>query len=171
MDVCVPATKRLATKCPRDEMAGDEVSPQRNVSRRSVPATKWLATKCPRDEMVCDETAATKWQRRNGGDEKGCTPTGMYYPSTARWRVAGRGVEYFRRGEFLVIGPVVSRWSEWCGFHPYSTLRVYRIRTIPVPSTQKTNIRVSRQRERVVQQYRESRLISQCIRLRQKIKN
>ena len=41
----VPATKWLARKCPRDEMA---------------------ATKCPRDEMASDETAATKRRRRKG---------------------------------------------------------------------------------------------------------
>ena len=51
----VPTTKRQATKCTRDEAAGEEVYPRRNGWRRSVPATKWLATKCTRDE-----TAATK---------------------------------------------------------------------------------------------------------------
>ena len=56
----VPVTKRLATKCPHNEMVGDEVSPQQNARRRSVEVTKWLATKCPCDEMAGDQTAATK---------------------------------------------------------------------------------------------------------------
>ena len=59
-EVQVPATKRLATKCPRDEMVGGEVSSRRNARRRSVHATKWLATKCTGDEMAGDETSATK---------------------------------------------------------------------------------------------------------------
>ena len=41
----VPTTKWLATKCPRDEMASDEV---------------------PRNEMASDEMTATKWLRRKG---------------------------------------------------------------------------------------------------------
>ena len=49
----VPATKWRATKCPRDEMAGDELYPRRNGWRRIVPATKWQAA---------------KRRRRNGGD-------------------------------------------------------------------------------------------------------
>ena len=61
--------KRLATKCPCDEMAGDEVSPRRNARRRTVPTMKWLATKCPRAEMPGDKTAATKQRRRNGDDK------------------------------------------------------------------------------------------------------
>ena len=32
----VPATRQQATKCPHDEMAGDEVYPQRNGWRRNV---------------------------------------------------------------------------------------------------------------------------------------
>ena len=40
-----------ATKCPRDETEGNEVSPRRNDRRRSVPATKWLATKCTSPTM------------------------------------------------------------------------------------------------------------------------
>ena len=52
--------RRPSTKCLRDKMAGDEVSPRRNSWRRTVPATKRQATKCPRDEMAGDETAATK---------------------------------------------------------------------------------------------------------------
>ena len=46
----VPATKRMATKWPRDEMAGDEVSPRRNARRRNGG----------------NETAATKTRRRKG---------------------------------------------------------------------------------------------------------
>ena len=56
----VPATKWRATKCPRDKMAGDEVSPWRNGWRRSVPVTKCLVTKCTRDKMAGDEMAVTK---------------------------------------------------------------------------------------------------------------
>ena len=41
----VPATKWLATKCPRDEMPGDEVSTRRNGWQRSVHGTKWQVSK------------------------------------------------------------------------------------------------------------------------------
>ena len=50
----VPATKRQAAKCTRDEMAGDEVSLQRNGWRRNEPATKQGQRKGG------DETAETK---------------------------------------------------------------------------------------------------------------
>ena len=58
-----------ATKCPRDETTGDEVSPRRNGRRRSVPATKWLATKSTREKMSGDEM----YPRRTGGDETAAT--------------------------------------------------------------------------------------------------
>ena len=53
-EVHVLATKRLATKCPCDEMAGN-----------SVPATKCQATKCPHDEMPGNEVSTRQngWRR------------------------------------------------------------------------------------------------------------
>ena len=69
---------RLSTKCPRNKMAGDEVSQKWNSWRPSVPAPKWLATKCPRDEMAGDEVTPHRNGRQwNGCDERGvpvCSP-------------------------------------------------------------------------------------------------
>ena len=55
----VPGTKRQATKCPRDETAGEELRPRQNGWRRSVSSENMLATKC-----ASDETAETKRQQR-----------------------------------------------------------------------------------------------------------
>ena len=54
----VPTMKWLATKCPCDEMAGNELYPWRNGWWQIVSATKWQAT---------------KRRRQNDGDERCCT--------------------------------------------------------------------------------------------------
>ena len=60
--------RRPSTKCPRDKMAGDEmsrdetagdeVSRRRSVQATKCPATKRLAPKCPGDEKAGDEAGA-----------------------------------------------------------------------------------------------------------------
>ena len=70
----VSAMKWLATKCPRNEMPGDEVSLRRNGWQRSVLATKWQAM---------------KQQRRNSGDEKGCTHKNQLVNSKEQHSVDG----------------------------------------------------------------------------------
>ena len=65
----VPATKRLATKCPRYEMAGDELYPWRNCWWQSVPVTKWQATKRWRrncNKMGCTQRGGSHYSAVGG---------------------------------------------------------------------------------------------------------
>ena len=85
LHVFVRHPRRPSTKCPRDKMAGDEVSLGRNGWRRSVPATKCLATNCTRDETAGDVVSPRRnGRRRNGGDETAAT-TGRVYPDDKCW--------------------------------------------------------------------------------------
>ena len=62
--------RRPSKMCPRDKMAGDEVSLWRNGWRRNVPVTKWLVTNCTRNETAGDELSP-QWngRRRKGGNK------------------------------------------------------------------------------------------------------
>ena len=84
----VPATKRQTTKCPHEDMAGDEVSQRRNGWRWSVPVTKRLRRNCSNETScsISNHTAA----ERVGGDQYG---VGLE-PSSFAAKVA-RGITYF----------------------------------------------------------------------------
>ena len=94
----VPATKRQATKCTRDEMAGDELYPRRNGWRRSV---------YPRNGG--DETAATKRLRRNGSDETSRSVAGMLveyctlYENNELMSTRGWHLAYFTHGQVTYL--------------------------------------------------------------------
>ena len=64
-----------STKCPRDETAGRRSVPAtRWLATKCPRATKWLETKCPSDEMASDEASPRRnGLRRNGGDKMRCT--------------------------------------------------------------------------------------------------